>query len=595
MKLKQVKLRNFRGYRDEQKLELEDTLTAVVGKNDSGKSSILEALEIFFDGTTPDIDDLNIDCGENREISITCVFDQLPESITVDTTADTTLQDEYMTNQDGQLEITKIYRCTAKSVEKDAQIFIRCNHPSDTGFDDLLTLKIENLKARATELGVRSHDDRISNEIRKAIWRSNPSLATRETMLSYNDLSEKFQKVYKNLEKEFPEFFIFKVDRQTVDTDTEAKDPIQLAVKEAKKQYDAEIQTLEKKIIEQVEQVTKRALEKLHEMDPSLAQKLKPEFKKRPTWSFDFKIHDHRGVPLNKRGSGTRRLVLLNFFRAEAESKSGTNEANIIYAIEEPETSQHPNNQDLIIRSLLDLAADEKRQVLITTHSSELIEDVNNAGVRFVSVVNDLPVIVNGEQGLILAADSLGRISPQKFGSAKKIVLVEGIPDCIFLEHAARSLKANGKLSKDFDDAHILALPLGGCPGIKKWMEHNKAEDLGLKYFVMLDSDRENSSSPDTQNEEYCKQLIQDGHHAVVTRKREIENYLDESIVGVTCNDYDDAKHLISTTNNIAMSKVINTFWPAMTAQQILDNSKYQDGIEEKYEILEILEAIIAL
>lgn len=47
MKLKQLKLKNFRGYNSDTYLEVSD-LTALIGKNDAGKSTILEALEIFF-------------------------------------------------------------------------------------------------------------------------------------------------------------------------------------------------------------------------------------------------------------------------------------------------------------------------------------------------------------------------------------------------------------------------------------------------------------------------------------------------------------------------------------------------------------------
>ena len=47
MKLNSVKIRNFRGYKDEVLIKM-DKLTTIVGKNDAGKSTILEALEIFF-------------------------------------------------------------------------------------------------------------------------------------------------------------------------------------------------------------------------------------------------------------------------------------------------------------------------------------------------------------------------------------------------------------------------------------------------------------------------------------------------------------------------------------------------------------------
>lgn len=46
MKLYSLTLKNFRGYKDETKIVFDD-LTAIVGRNDIGKSSILEALDIF--------------------------------------------------------------------------------------------------------------------------------------------------------------------------------------------------------------------------------------------------------------------------------------------------------------------------------------------------------------------------------------------------------------------------------------------------------------------------------------------------------------------------------------------------------------------
>ena len=47
MKITKIKIKNFRSYKDEVEIELGD-LTAFVGKNDIGKSTVLEALDIFF-------------------------------------------------------------------------------------------------------------------------------------------------------------------------------------------------------------------------------------------------------------------------------------------------------------------------------------------------------------------------------------------------------------------------------------------------------------------------------------------------------------------------------------------------------------------
>lgn len=47
MKLKEISIENFRGYKSRVTVTFED-LTAFVRKNDIGKSTILEALDIFF-------------------------------------------------------------------------------------------------------------------------------------------------------------------------------------------------------------------------------------------------------------------------------------------------------------------------------------------------------------------------------------------------------------------------------------------------------------------------------------------------------------------------------------------------------------------
>ena len=47
MKIVSLKIKNFRGYKDLTEIKF-DNLTVFVGKNDIGKSTILEALDIFF-------------------------------------------------------------------------------------------------------------------------------------------------------------------------------------------------------------------------------------------------------------------------------------------------------------------------------------------------------------------------------------------------------------------------------------------------------------------------------------------------------------------------------------------------------------------
>ena len=117
-------------------------------------------------------------------------------------------------------------------------------------------------------------------------------------------------------------------------------------MKEAIKQKETELKDIVSHVEKEVKKIAQKTLEKLNEMDPSLSRQLNPQFAT-SKWESLFKVSitGDEDIPLNKRGSGVRRLVLLNFFRAKAEqsNKERTN-APVIYAIEEPETSQHPNS-----------------------------------------------------------------------------------------------------------------------------------------------------------------------------------------------------------------------------------------------------------
>ena len=94
-------------------------------------------------------------------------------------------------------------------------------------------------------------------------------------------------------------------------------------------------------------------------------------------------------IPINKRGSGVRRLILLNFFRAEADRKMKelalTNStASIIYAVEEPETSQHFSNQIKLIDAFKKLSSLSGVQVIMTTHSGTIVKKLEFNNLRLI-------------------------------------------------------------------------------------------------------------------------------------------------------------------------------------------------------------------
>ena len=282
MKLKSLKLKNFRTYCNETIIDFND-LTALIGKNDIGKSTILESLEIFFNNSTVccEKDDLSVNSTDTN-IEITCTFTNLPAVLVLDSAVSTTLQDEYLLNSDGDLEIKKIFSATAAKPKE--KIFINCLHPTATNYNDLLLLKRAELKARANSLGIdnTTYNANINSEIRHAIWASRQidELSLSEISLLVD--KEDSKKVYDELQKYLPIFALFQSDRQSKDDDKEVTDPMKLAIQQALSDLNLELEEIKSQVQQKALETANRTLTKLHEMDPDLANSLMPVFKSEP-------------------------------------------------------------------------------------------------------------------------------------------------------------------------------------------------------------------------------------------------------------------------------------------------------------------------
>ena len=214
--------------------------------------------------------------------------------------------------------------------------------------------------------------------MRKAIWEyysDDLRFATTDIDVTKNDAKT----IWEKLQKYLPLYTLFQADRKNTDGDSEVQDPLKEAVKEilAEESLAATLHSVAEEVERKLKEVSSRTLEKLQEMSPDVANRHNRVIGKSAgrKWTDGWKGVPNTGdndIPINKRGSGVKRLVLLNFFRAEAERRlQERNAPSIIYAIEEPETSQHTENQKKLIRSFLTLSEADNTQIIITTHSAK--------------------------------------------------------------------------------------------------------------------------------------------------------------------------------------------------------------------------------
>ena len=424
MKIELIKIKNFRSYKEETVICFDD-LTVLIGRNDIGKSTILEALDIFFnDGSGVikiDKTDVNIQSSKNgdNETVISVFFSELPASIIIDSAVETTLASEYMLNSEGLLEVVKRYKNGGK-----ASVYIRAKHPTNPACKDLLLKKNADLKRIITGKDIECENQSINATMRRAIWEhyaDSLDLQNIEIDVSKEDA----KKVWEKLSSYMPVYSLFQADRKNSDGDSEVQDPLKEAVKQIIN--DVELQQTLASVAEIVEtklkEVSSRTLEKLREMDPAVANSLNPVI---PTtdklkWADVFKavsISGDEDIPINKRGSGVKRLVLLNFFRAEAERRAEEGDSTgIIYAIEEPETSQHSNNQRVLIKALKELAQATNTQILLTTHSPVIVKELDFENLRLIYEDENGKRVLSVEPA-VLQYPSLNEVNYAAYGEA---------------------------------------------------------------------------------------------------------------------------------------------------------------------------------
>lgn len=554
-----------------------DDLTALIGRNDAGKSSVLEALEIFFNNDTVTIDsgDCHVSAAD-RIVEITCEFSDYPPELVLDASATTTLADEHLLSQDGTLKIRKTFKCTAAKPKEE--VFVCALHPTAGQHDDLLELNNAGLKKRLKELGVSEDGVQLNSNpsIRRAVWNACPDLMLRERPIPV--AKEDTKRIWEKLREYLPLYALFQSDRASRDSDAEVQDPMKLAIAAALAEPG-----IQQKLSEVVEAVRDKAVDlarrthsALSKIDPALASQLDPEFKADPKWAslFSVALSGDQGIPINKRGSGVRRLILVSFFRAEAErrlAQGGTR--NIIYAIEEPETSQHPINQRILLESFQDLASEPGCQVLLTTHSPGFASYLPISSFRFVRKGADgLPLI---EEGTATTWEAMvGTLGVIPDNRVKVLLCVEGPTDVDALKCLSRALHADDASIPDLATHPGVAFVVLGGGTLSHWVNSHYLKGLGRPEVHLYDSDvAKYADSIALVNRRT------DGSWGVQTTKSEVENYLHPDAIHegigitITVGDADDVPALITAQKrwnaNTVKRKLARYVFPKMTASRL--------------------------
>lgn len=539
MKLKSVTIENFRAYKNPTTVEFTD-MNGLIGRNDVGKTSILDALGIFFGHKLCkyDIGDKCVYAQEEDDVVITCDFSGLPDELIIDTASTTSLQREYLVTEQGTLSISKVF----KKGKGSGTFVANCLHPSARNAKGILLKKHDDLKQLAGSLGVAAVDNRSSASLRNAIYESIGDLKLKAQQVALS--KEDGKKILEQIQNHLPHFALFRADRPSTDEEAEVQDPMKMAITQAIESLTPQLEEIKEQVKERALTVADSTLLHLGELDPELATSLTPDFKADPKWEGIFKLSlsGDDNIPINKRGSGVRRLVLISFFKAEAERiKQQYQDRGVIYGIEEPETSQHPDKQKLLVDAFCEMAEKDGCQIVVTTHVPALAEQLPVASIRHIFRGDDGEIEVNADSDNVfeLIAKDLGVLPDSR---AQVIVCVEGPNDIAFFRGMSRVLISEGFDAPNFDnDPRIVIIPLGGDT-LREWVNNHYLKSVGKPEVHIYD--RDDRDPPKYQDTCDAVNRREDGSIAFITIKREAENYLHPDAIsealGLTIQFTDD-------------------------------------------------------
>lgn len=539
MRLTRIILHNYRCYAGDVEMSIED-LTCIIGRNDVGKSSIMEALDAFFNDSPASINksDLTVSALENdQRIEITCFFSDLPVEMILDSSASCNLDEEGLLNSDKELEIKRVWDCSGKTLSKST--FLHCNYYDDIEADGLLSKKKDTLKSFMQTHGISLLPGgrmTVNRDMRRAI-RAHFNMQNRSEKFIKVDgnlgTEDNIKSIWKVISDQLPVYALFKMDRLLSDKDGNIQDPMKLAIEEALRveEIQQKLRDVEDYVKTYTTKIADETIKKLANFDSKLAERLQSSFNKECKWSsvFDITLLNENNIPLNKRGSGIRRLVLLSFFQAQAEAKKQDKEAPaIIYAIEEPETSQHPEHQIEIIRSLISLSEQASTQVLFTTHSSNLVCEIPIRAIRYVvstpSLSVKIPVLSDGkpdDQVLSEIIERLG-ILPSPVDKVRVLLYVEGNNDISALKRYSKLLYDNHIIAEDIMSSAKVGIVITGGSSLRYYIDNKYLDGLGKPAVHIYDNDKP----------EYRKYVSQVNAEGVPTKKAfntsmlEMENFL---------------------------------------------------------------------
>lgn len=560
MKLTKITIENFKGIKDETSIDFSD-FNVIVGQNDVGKSTILKALDIFLNGTTPTKDDLNNNA-DSEEIIISLEFHTNNIPVIIDENIETTFEEEELVNPENKLVIKKTWDTSKSKISPEAFLYRKKYNEND-----FISLTETQLISTCKKLGVntqKANGSEFNNKEKRFKIREYNIQNNKEFVFEYEKLptsgSNRFKIIHDKLKSILPRFEYFKADTSLSETDAAIQKFFKaLAIKTLEQEIDtSDVETI----------ITTKLSGVLEKISSKINQVVSSDSEVTPLVEFDWtklvstkfkSSKDEKEIPLSSRGDGFRRITMMAYFEYLAEQEI-TEHQKIIFGFEEPETFLHPSGQENLFQKLSDLC-DNNYQVIISTHSPIIVANTKKTDLIHIHKNNGKYNVCQQIEDIKQIAEDLGiKVDNQfisLFDKAKVLLLVEGIDDANAFNHVCKNYKDNNLLEKTFEELEIAIIPIGGCDSIKHWVSLNLLSVLGKPYLIFQDSDKISAQAESPTKSKLEDMGFTENVDFIISKKRNIENYIPPialnrlvPVANLNYSDFDNVKKICGTHEN---------------------------------------------
>ncbi|NEU05184.1 ATP-dependent nuclease [Clostridium senegalense] len=475
MYIKELSMENFRGFSTKTTIEFQKGINVLIGANNSGKTTIIKALELLFSSDV--CKSLKIE-DFNHNIAIDNIKDAPPKIIISAKLIEEDSEDKYsndlimvaswLTKIDKPYEAEITYEFSLP--EKEYVNYKSEMNQIESHDIDMFWKEIETdfLRKYTYKVFVGNPEYRISidnDSIRKFDF---------QFLNAIRDVERDLFTGKNALLKEVIDFFIdyeIKID-QSIKVDEKKK-----LIQEKKKAFSSESQKL-------IESLQKRMCSGKKEMLKYVEETGADFDNMKPT--FDGKILDtelysalklvvenETGIklPATRNGLGYNNLIYISLLLAKMQKNSsveylGSNSKVFsILAFEEPEAHLHPNMQYKLLKFLEKNRTHEVRQIFITTHSPNITAAVNLNSIIVLSKKNSLitvsyPGRVFSDSGEDMKSkkyiERFLDVTKADMFFANNIIFVEGLAEQMLLPSFAEAEKLS------LIDNHISIINVNG-------------------------------------------------------------------------------------------------------------------------------------